>query len=118
MSTDVQRQLAEYRAQIEAKYANAGKATQRELDRRNGLEKVSREQRMRKDRWLLVNSEGEICGVLVRHCAGSATEAFEQFYPRKRERLAAAAEGYRIEEDDAEGSRFEAYCEAMKAAGE
>lgn len=111
MNADTQRALAEYKAQIDAKYSRAGTATTEELARR----KAEEDERKRKDRWLLVNPSGQIVGVLVRWCAKSAIEAFEDFYPNRNERLAAAAEGYHIEEDDKDGTRFEQYCADVKA---
>ncbi|SBS73883.1 conserved hypothetical protein [uncultured Mycobacterium sp.] len=111
MNADTQRALAEHKARVDAKYSQAGARTL------NKLEKIAADdaELRRNDRWLLVNADGQIVGVLSRHVAKSATEAFEEFYPKKKGRMAAAAEGYRIEEDDKDGTRFNAYCEDVKA---
>lgn len=102
--------LEEYKAYIDAKYRGE---TPEQIDR------AQRDaERRRKDRWLLINPTGVIDGVLASHCAQSETEAFEEFYPRKADRLRAAREGYRIERDDEHGSRFNAWSDSLKAAGQ
>jgi hypothetical protein len=113
MSAETQRQLAAYKAQVDAKYAGLKGMT---LEDATAGSRAEAEERRREDRWLLVDPASQIVGVMARWACKSAVEAFEEFYPKKRERLAAAAEGYRIEEDDAAGSRFEAWCAATKSA--
>ncbi|MGX4707667.1 hypothetical protein LZP97_27075 (plasmid) [Rhodococcus sp. DMF-1] len=95
--------LAEYKARVDAKYAAV----------RKHQEQYAREQkaRRRKDHWLLVGPNGEIDGVMTKRFCGSAAQAFEEFFPKKRDRHRASAEGWHIEEDDAEGSRWAAACE-------
>ncbi|WKN53805.1 hypothetical protein HJ581_0008335 [Rhodococcus opacus] len=92
--------LAEYKAQVDAKYAGM---------RDQQLAK-SEEERPRKDHWLLVGPDGEIDGVMTRRFCGSAAQAFEEFFPKKKERHQKSAEGWHIEEDDENGSRWAADC--------
>lgn len=110
---ETQRQLADYKAQVDAKYARIKDLTLEEATAGSRAEMM---QRRRKDGWLLINPDGGIDGVIVRWSCDSAVEAFEQFYPKKRERLKASADGWHIEQDDTDGSRFAAYCESFKAA--
>ena len=63
----------------------------------------------------MVDADGQIVGVMARHVCETAVEAFEDFYPRKRERAAAAKAGYHIEQDDAQGTRFETWAAAATA---
>lgn len=98
---------AEYKAQVDARYSNVKERTEEELRRRGEL----RSEPPRHDHWLLVGPNGEVDGVRHRSFTKSATEAFEGFFPKKRERLAAAAEGWHIEEDDENGSRWAASIE-------
>ncbi|MGW8537520.1 hypothetical protein ACWGK5_25600 [Rhodococcus qingshengii] len=94
--------LEQYKAQVDAKYANVRKIQeQHERDE---------QERKRKDHWLLVNAAGAVDGVTVRWGCSSAIEAFEFFFPDKKERHRKAAEGWRIETDDADGSRWAAAC--------
>lgn len=114
MSGDTQKALADYKAEVDAKYARMKGLT---IEDATAGSRAEAEKRRRKDGWLLINPQGRIDGVIVRWSCESAVEAFEQFYPKKRERLAAAAAGWHIEQDDERGSRFEAYCAEMTAAG-
>ncbi|MDV6277264.1 hypothetical protein R3Q06_27590 [Rhodococcus erythropolis] len=104
--------LAEYKAQVDARYANATERTKAELDRLA----AERAEGKRKDHWLLVGPNGEIDGVMTRRFAKSAAEAFDTFFESKKERYAASAEGWHIEDDDENGSQWAASCEAHKAA--
>lgn len=94
--------LGEYKARIDAKYAGAPD---------NSMPEESK----RKDHWLLVGPNGEVDGVMTRRFAKSAAEAFDTFFERKKERYAASAEGWHIEVDDANGSRWAASCDARTA---
>ncbi|WP_054246414.1 hypothetical protein [Rhodococcus opacus] len=92
--------LAEYKAQVDAKYAGMREQ-----------QMVKREaERPRKDHWLLVGPNGEIDGVMTKRFTKSAAAAFEEFFPKKKERHAASAEGWHIEEDDENGTRWAADC--------
>lgn len=91
--------LAEYKAYVYAKYR--GELPEQKQAR------AQEATRRRKDRWLLIDPHGTIAGVLASHCASSATEAFEEFYPSKPERHEHAALGYHIERDDDNGTRFD-----------
>lgn len=111
-ASDEQIALADHRAMVDAKYAQAGALTQAALDR----EVAGKQQVSRRDRWLLVAPDGRVDGVMSRRTR-SAIEAFERFFPTKRERLAAAAEGWHIEIDDENGSRWAAVAPASDADG-
>lgn len=92
--------LAEYKAQVDAKYENARARSEAAL--------LQQKEPRRKDHWLLVGPNGEIDGLMVkRHCK-SAVQAFEEFFPAKKERHQKSAEGWHIEEDDENGSRWAA----------
>ncbi len=98
--------LANYKAQVDTKYANIRKA-QEEHQRR---EKEREERARRKDHWLLIDPRGQIDGVMVQWACSSEQEAFEEFFPTRKERYRRAAEGWRIERDDIDGSRWAASC--------
>lgn len=101
--------LAEYKAYVDAKYR--GDLPEQKLAR------AQESTRRRKDRWLLIDPHETIVGVLASHCASSATEAFEEFYPSKRERREVAALGYHIERDDEKGTRFDSWAQQSAADG-
>jgi hypothetical protein len=96
---DTKQALAKHKAAIDPKYANAQAITVAGL-------RAERTVRSRLDRWLLITPDGEIDGVMSRETCKSAIEAFEKFFPRKKERLAAASDGWHIEADDEDGSRY------------
>lgn len=98
--------LAEYKAQVDAKYSGM---------RGQQLAKQEAE-RPRKDHWLLVGPNGEIDGVMTKRFTKSAAAAFEEFFPKKKERHEASAKGWHIEEDDENGSRWAAECKRHEAA--
>ena len=106
-----QKALADYKAEVDAKYNRVKGMT---LEEATAGGRKEAEERRRKDRWLLINPEGEICGVMARWACKTAVEAFEEFYPKKRERLKAAADGWHIEEDDENGTRFDAWAESIR----
>ncbi|MHA4848529.1 hypothetical protein L1080_003160 [Rhodococcus sp. MSC1_016] len=92
--------LAEHKAQVDAKHSGM---REQQLAKRE-------ENRPRKDHWLLVGPNGEIDGVCTKRFTKSAAAAFEEFFPKKKERHAASAEGWHIESDDENGSRWAAEC--------
>lgn len=99
--------LAEYKAKVDAKYANVRNVQEEHEER----ERERKERTKRKDHWLLVGPDGQIDGVMAQWAAGSAQEVFESFFPKKKERYKAAAEDWHIERDDINGSRWAAECE-------
>ncbi|MDM3927802.1 hypothetical protein QRB41_14980 [Mycobacterium avium subsp. hominissuis] len=99
---DTAQALARHKAQVNAKYADAQSITLAGL-------RAERVARHRQDRWLLITPDGDIDGVLSREVCKSAIEAFDKFFPRKKERHAAAAEGWHIEVDDEHGTRYSAW---------
>jgi hypothetical protein len=101
--------LAEYKAQVDAKYSSARGVT---------LAAATKRQAPRKDHWLLVGPNGEIDGVMTHRLASSAAAAFEEFFPKKKERHQASAEGWHIEQDDENGSRWAAECARHAAEGQ
>jgi len=117
MNAETRRALAEYKAEVDAKYAAIKGQT---------LEEAIEKQRIDRDvpvpgsraHWLLINPQGGIDGILIRRYSRSATEAFEDFYPKKRERMKAAAEGWHIEQDDDAGTRFDAWRAEIGKGGE
>ncbi|MFE5699943.1 hypothetical protein [Rhodococcus koreensis] len=98
--------LAEYKAQVDARYANARAQSEAQLEK----ERRMREENKRKDHWLLVGPNGEIDGLMTKRFCKSAAEAFEEFFPKKKERHQKSAEGWHIEEDDENGSQWAAEC--------
>lgn len=100
----IQDDLAQYKGQVDAKYANVRKV-QEEHERR---ERERMEFAKRKDHWLLIDPNGRIDGVRAHWSCDSELEAFEEFFPKKKERYKRAAEGWRIERDDVEGTRWAA----------
>lgn len=100
--------LAEYKAQVDAKYAKAARISKAQL--------AHQQAEKRKDHWLLVGPDGEIDGIATRQGHASAVEAFEMFFEKKKERHKAAAEGWHIEQDDVDGSRWAASCAEHEAA--
>jgi hypothetical protein len=92
--------LAEYKAQVDARYSGM----------REQIAKRVEEARPRKDHWLLVGPNGEIDGVMTKRFTKSAAAAFEEFFEKKKERHQKSAEGWHIEEDDENGSRWAAEC--------
>lgn len=103
--------LAEYKAQVDAKYANVRKIQEEHEESERARERERKERAKRKDHWLLVGPDGQIDGVMAQWAAGSTQEVFESFFPKKKERYKAAAEGWHIERDDVNGSRWAAECE-------
>lgn len=99
--------LAEYKAQVDAKYEKARGAS---------LAETVKKQAPRKDHWLLVGPDGEIDGVMTHRLASSAAQAFEEFFPKKKERHSKSAEGWHIEQDDENGSRWAAEIERHREA--
>lgn len=99
--------LEQYKAQVDAKYANAARVSDAQL--------AHQAAQRRKDHWLLVGPNGEIDGIATRQAHASAVEAFEMFFEKKKERHKAAAEGWHIEQDDVEGSRWSASCAEHEA---
>ncbi|MDV6267035.1 hypothetical protein [Rhodococcus globerulus] len=100
--------LAEYKAQVDAKYAKASRISLAQT--------AMKESEKRKDHWLLVGPNGEIDGIASRQGHASATEAFEMFFEKKKDRHKAAAEGWHIEQDDIDGTRWAATCAEHEAA--
>ncbi|MFC7450511.1 hypothetical protein [Rhodococcus daqingensis] len=99
--------LAQYEAQVDAKYARMRERQQSDLHAQT-----------RKDHWLLVDPTGEVDGVMTRRRAGSPTQAFELFFTSKKERHKASAEGWHIEVDDVDGTRWAAACERISETDE
>jgi hypothetical protein len=99
--------LAEYKAHVDAKYSGM---------REQQVAKQEAE-RPRKDHWLLVGPDGEIDGVMTKRFTKSAAAAFEEFFPKKKDRHMKSAAGWRIEEDDENGSRWAADCARREAEG-
>ena len=98
--------LAEYKAQVDAKYSGM-------RDQRIPKHEADRP---RKDHWLLVGPDGEIDGVMTKRFTKSAAAALEEFFPKKKERHEKSAEGWHIEEDDENGTRWAAECKRHEAA--
>ncbi|WP_433703621.1 hypothetical protein [Prescottella equi] len=106
--------LAEYKAQVDEKYSGMRERQAAEQERRRAEAAALK----RKDHWLLVGPNGEIDGVMTRRFCGSAAEAFEEFFPKKKERHAKSAEGWHIESDDVDGSRWAAECARHEGGAE
>lgn len=107
---------AAHQAAVEAKYASV---RQRHLDglaREAGFADAA--QQAAYDRlgwWLLVDGQGSIHGVTSRVDCPTESHAFEQFFPRRKARLAAADSGWHVEPDDEQGGRFAAWAKELQS---
>jgi len=111
--------LDAHQAAVEAKYASV---RQRHLDglaREAGF--VDAAQQATYDRqgwWLLIDDQGRIHGVTSRVDCPTESNAFEQFFPRRKDRLSAADSGWHVEPDDEQGGRFAAWAKELQSPQE